>query len=328
VQLDVFKNHQWNFTFREFSDILFVLYLVPTFFTLFMLFAKPAILLEWKRIFVPAGTRNTFWWTYMGLVVANLLFYSSTFIVIQFYCTPHEKIWRRWVPGNCRDRRSIEAPSSIFNLILDVLILLLPQRVIWKLNMAREHKIGISLIFSVGLLGVVASAGRVHAGFTMDYTYDVTYGVGTTSLWALAEATCVMLVFCIPSIPKIFQESVILRNMMTSLRSITVSLFGTSRGTSRTSSSAGSRWYGAILPDSSRAKGTTRTTYKTRANEDDNNSGVQLTTIEAEPSLSGRGIVRTTEISSVFHTSSANSNDNAWLHGQPQPWDKPPHNGV
>ena len=38
----------------------------------------------------------------------------------------------------------------------------------------------------------------------LDYDDDVTYYAGPVYLWSLAESTCVMLVFCIPPIPRIF----------------------------------------------------------------------------------------------------------------------------
>jgi hypothetical protein len=41
-----------------------------------------------------------------------------------------------------------------FNLVSDIFILILPQRIIWRLNMSREKKIGIALMFAVGLMQV------------------------------------------------------------------------------------------------------------------------------------------------------------------------------
>lgn len=50
----------------------------------------------------------------------------------------------------------------------------------------------------------VCAAGRVYSTATLDYLGDVTYGVSKTSIWAMAENTCVLIVFCMPAIPKAF----------------------------------------------------------------------------------------------------------------------------
>lgn len=53
---------------------------------------------------------------------------------------------------------------------------------------------------------------------TLVYDDDVTYYAGRIYLWSMAECTCVMLVFCIPPIPRIFTTYAFLRNMLTALR--------------------------------------------------------------------------------------------------------------
>lgn len=41
---------------------------------------------------------------------------------------------------------------AVYNLFSDICILLVPQRIIWRLNMSLERKLGMALIFAVGLL--------------------------------------------------------------------------------------------------------------------------------------------------------------------------------
>lgn len=114
--------------------------------------SKTAILLEWNHIFVPLSTRNAFFWTTRALIGLTLTFYIALFITTQFYCTPREKIWDRWLPGTCLNRRLVDAPSGVFNAVLDLLIFALPQRVIWSLNMSMSKRLGVSLVFSLGLV--------------------------------------------------------------------------------------------------------------------------------------------------------------------------------
>lgn len=52
-------------------------------------------------------------------------------------------------------------------------------------------------------------------------TSDTLYAIASVALWCLAEMTCMILVFCIPAIPKAFSEDHILGRVVTSLRSWT-----------------------------------------------------------------------------------------------------------
>lgn len=117
-----------------------------------MLLLKTAILLEWIRIFVPNRKRNIFYWSSIALIMINGGFYTGSIAVYFGYCQPLEKLWHFWLPGTCLAFKSRDVLSSAFNLVMDVFILLLPQRTTWTLQMSRRHRIGVSVVFSVGLL--------------------------------------------------------------------------------------------------------------------------------------------------------------------------------
>lgn len=120
-----------------------------------MLLSKPAILLEWTRIFVPYSQRNTFFWVGRFLIIINVLWYGSCIIATVLACVPREKIWHTWVSGKCIDRKKLDICTAAFNFSMDIFILLLPQRVIWKLQMTKNRRIGISVVFSMGLMLVL-----------------------------------------------------------------------------------------------------------------------------------------------------------------------------
>lgn len=68
-------------------------------------------------------------------------------------CTPREKIWDPTVPGGkCTNLKVSLVVSSTTNVVSDILILLLPQNIIWRLQMPLQRKIGVSLIFVVGIM--------------------------------------------------------------------------------------------------------------------------------------------------------------------------------
>lgn len=183
------------------------------------LFAKTAILREWIRIFTPHHTRNLFYWTCYFSIILNLLLSASSTIAFSVVCLPHESVWKPWVHGKCMNRKVVAFIPAVFNLVMDLLIMLLPQGIIWRLRMTKSRKIGVSLIFSVGILAVACAAGRIAPTVNIQYKGDGTYTASPVILWLFAESTCAMLVFCMPAIPTAFAEQGIVYRFTRSIMS-------------------------------------------------------------------------------------------------------------
>ena len=129
-----------------------LVHLATCFYIVTLMLAKIAVLLEWLRVFVPTGSRNAFFWACHITIWINALFYVAVMLVENLNCFPFEKIWDKTVPGRCVNQQDAGVVASALNVASDVLILLLPHRVIWKLQMTRKLKIGVSIVFGVGLL--------------------------------------------------------------------------------------------------------------------------------------------------------------------------------
>lgn len=126
--------------------------ILPITYSLVMLLAKMAILLEWTRIFVPHGTRTSFYWTSRILIALNTGMYIAAITATALGCIPQEKFWYTWIEGKCINRKNLDICTATFNLMMDLFILILPQKVIWTLRMTQSRKLGVSFVFSVGLL--------------------------------------------------------------------------------------------------------------------------------------------------------------------------------
>lgn len=117
-----------------------------------MAFLKIAIMLEILRVFVPARVRNgTYWATQINLWV-NTIFNILLIFLVMFSCTPRARFWDPTVKGRCLDYRSLILAGSVICLVTDLVILFLPQRIIYGLKLKMSRKIGLSLIFAIGIL--------------------------------------------------------------------------------------------------------------------------------------------------------------------------------
>ncbi|KAI2640767.1 hypothetical protein GGS26DRAFT_176551 [Hypomontagnella submonticulosa] len=207
-----FYIHLWNLRGTTLVEISYIGFIVDITYSLLLLFAKTAILLEWVRIFVPDLSRNWFYWAARIMMVINFCLYFSTVLSTVGACQPVERMWKFWLPGTCIDRKARDIVNAVFNTVADFFILLLPQPIIWTLHMTTERKLAVSVVFSVGLLVLACSIGRLYATVTLDYpddfskTFDTSYQFSSTLAWIVPEITCVLLVFCVPALPKALGE--------------------------------------------------------------------------------------------------------------------------
>ncbi|KAL2361572.1 hypothetical protein RJZ56_005529 [Blastomyces dermatitidis] len=93
----------------------------------------------------------------MGLTLA----YGFVFIIVSvFQCSPIKLAWLRWdgtTPGHCNNINLQGWTSAAFNIVLDLLTLVLPLRELSKMDLWRRKKIHICIMFSVGSLYVDVS---------------------------------------------------------------------------------------------------------------------------------------------------------------------------
>lgn len=152
--------HQVHTSHRSHSNVVTVkgIHIAAVYYGPIAMLIKVAILANWLRIFVPRGVHNALYWTLHALIWTNVVFYTITTFTEVFRCWPREKIWNPWYEGG---RCTVDVlPQNIatggLNFISDTIILAIPQWMIWRLNMSQKQKLGISLLFLIGI-GYVAS---------------------------------------------------------------------------------------------------------------------------------------------------------------------------
>ncbi|KAK5988317.1 hypothetical protein PT974_12467 [Cladobotryum mycophilum] len=198
--------HQWDVQWKNMSEYLYLIHVMSNLYIGVVMSLKAAIILEWVSVFVPKGVRNTFFWVYHGLLSFNVLFYLSVLVAINLRCRPFRRIWELTIEGKCYDIKYFELTSATINLVSDMLMLLLPQRVIWRLQMSKPKKIGVSIVFAIGLLAVVSGALRLYSAVMFYKSPDSTYLSSSFSLWTLAEMTLIFVILCVPSLVKFWNN--------------------------------------------------------------------------------------------------------------------------
>ncbi|KKY36779.1 putative 60s ribosomal protein l36 [Diaporthe ampelina] len=128
-------------------------------------------------------------------------------ILLNMQCRPHEAIWKFYLESTCYSLPSVMLTSASVQVFTDISMVLLPQRVIWSLQMSWRRKVGISVVFGVGLLACIAAVVRLKTTVDFAKTEDQMYYIGPLLFWACAEMTCGFFILCVPCLPKIVSES-------------------------------------------------------------------------------------------------------------------------
>jgi len=113
---------------------------------------KLSILAWYRRVFVNRGVQIA---TKACIAFVSLWLVANT-LQIFLICRPLEKLWNPLVPGHCGNQKVGYVAIGVFNLVTDVVILLLPISTVWKLPVRTASKIGLTFVFTLGLLYVSA----------------------------------------------------------------------------------------------------------------------------------------------------------------------------
>lgn len=108
---------------------------------------KLGILLLYLRIFTTDKQERLATYIMMGVAIFWML---SSVLGAFFQCRPLSYIWNHHQDGTCTARIPFWISIGVSHIVIDVLILLLPVRMVWKLHVPPAKKIGLYILFGLG----------------------------------------------------------------------------------------------------------------------------------------------------------------------------------
>lgn len=76
-------------------------------------------------------------------------------------CTPVPRAWDKSIPGTCISLTANWYANAVFSIATDVLIIALPQRVIWQSQLPGAQKKALMGVFALGGFVTVTSVLRM-----------------------------------------------------------------------------------------------------------------------------------------------------------------------
>ncbi|KAI4091212.1 MAG: hypothetical protein LQ339_008189 [Xanthoria mediterranea] len=200
--------HQWNITLEQFHRVVFWAWVNEILYSPVISIIKTVILLQYIRLFAPNRSVDPLLffasWTLIALIV---LWNFACFWVSIFACSPVEKFWNTLITdGKCLNFSLNILLTCLFNIITDVVILILPSRAVWRLRIPLKKKFAIVSLFGIGLIACIANAMVILYVSRQDgSTADISYNVAWMGLWAYAEIGLGIIVICTLSLPKFIE---------------------------------------------------------------------------------------------------------------------------
>lgn len=131
-------------------------------------------------------------------------------------CQPLAFFWDPTIPGgHCIDINAFFRWISLPNILTDVAMLVPPQPLVWTLKAIRHQKIGLTLTFLTGSVGLIASMFRFATFFRNDAITDGTFSFVELMSWTIIEPGIYLVAACLPALrplaQRIFKDSLLTR---------------------------------------------------------------------------------------------------------------------
>ncbi|KAM0563171.1 hypothetical protein ACHAPJ_000887 [Fusarium lateritium] len=189
---------------------------------------KLSLLLMYYRIFrVPYFKKMA--WIVGSFVFAWVICITFLFI---FICIPVAKLWYPDLPGRCINQVGTWIANAASTIFTDIVILCLPLPPIWKLQLGRSEKLGLTAAFAIGSFVVFASAYRTSVLFTYTTT-DPSYTLAPTVGWTEIEMSAGIVSANLPTmlpVLRLFAKFTGLSSLASTVRSNVRPTYGGSKG--------------------------------------------------------------------------------------------------
>jgi len=166
---------------------------------------KVAILFLYLRLIPQKGYRLIIWATMVFVTLTFLVFV----IVGLFQCSPINFAWDKTiVGGTCFNVTALFYANAGVNIFQDLLIYVLPMRMLFQIQLPQRQKIALIIVFAIGGFVCVTGMLRLNSLKTASISKDPTWDNFDSAIWSAIESNvgivCASLVHYKPLIAHYF----------------------------------------------------------------------------------------------------------------------------
>ncbi|CAG8952794.1 hypothetical protein HYFRA_00009039 [Hymenoscyphus fraxineus] len=159
---------------------------------------KFCILCLYHRVFKPKTYRYAIYFIAVWLGLQWLAHFIAQFSL----CTPFEKQWHPKIEGHCKSSFTLWTWLVLPGIISDVMIVLLPLPMIWRLQTNIGQKLGLTATFLTGSIGIITAITRftkfLQAGNPV--VSDLSWIAIDVVLWVTIPPGVYLIAACLPAL--------------------------------------------------------------------------------------------------------------------------------
>ncbi|KAI9687152.1 MAG: hypothetical protein M1822_002563 [Bathelium mastoideum] len=191
--------HVWEIPFTKFQEYYTYAVYIHT-----IIYAPPTALTKLVLLFFYVQLQNQakwFRWATYATMFINVGASTGIFFSSIFACRPIAMGWDSTITdGNCINRPAMYEATAAFGVIVDCLIISIPIPMVLHLQMSRNKKAGLILMFVLGSITVITSFVRLVLLVTQINEVDSTWVAGPINYWVTIEANLLIICASLPTI--------------------------------------------------------------------------------------------------------------------------------
>lgn len=165
--------------------------------------AKTSFGLTVLRLLLPGWMR----WLVLAVIISINIIMGMSILLLFVWCRPLNKSWNPLIEGGeCLDLNTtmgFHVAAAAYSAIMDLILAIIPWKLIWGLQMRKQEKIGISIAMSFGVFA--GCGGFIKASKIASQTSDEPHQTVTLLISGFAENAACTCAACIPVLSGLFR---------------------------------------------------------------------------------------------------------------------------
>ncbi|KAL2857733.1 hypothetical protein BJY01DRAFT_201994 [Aspergillus pseudoustus] len=189
----------WTIPSDDIRQTLKLFFIEEELYCICVALVKISMLLLYLRLF-PNGRIRSAVFVALGLTAA---WEVVSFFVLLFSCWPISYYWNQWDgehKGRCISHNNFLLAHSTINIVLDVAVVCIPMPTLMRLQMPLEKRLGVCVMFAVGIVVTVISIFRLVETVGFNSTTNPTKDFVPVGIWSLLELDVAIMCACLPAI--------------------------------------------------------------------------------------------------------------------------------
>ncbi|KAI1100245.1 hypothetical protein F4804DRAFT_53538 [Jackrogersella minutella] len=203
-------------TYMEMETLLKITFAIEILYYLVITSVKSSIVFMYDRFAISTTFKRICLSTNILLVV----FILASISVVVGQCRPLQKAWdlTRLVQGSCINSTAFFYFTSIFGIVLDVWILLIPIPTLRHLQISKRNRRILYGVFGAGGLATAFSCARLYSIHTYTQAADPFRDSILVNVWSMVEMNVAIWCACAPALKPVFSPRLFLGSQKTSNR--------------------------------------------------------------------------------------------------------------